>query len=142
MMRIKEQIHPGDSASFSKTITESDVVLFAGVSGDFNPAHVDEESAKNGVFGQRVAHGMLSASFISAVLGTRFPGPGTIYLSQQLKFVKPVFIGDTITATVTAVEQISEKNRLKLHTIVTKQDSTVVIDGEAIVIPPRCNNPP
>ncbi len=141
-MRIKEQIHPGDSASFSKTITESDVVLFAGVSGDFNPAHVDEESAKNGVFGQRVAHGMLSASFISAVLGTRFPGPGTIYLSQQLKFVKPVFIGDTITATVTAVEQISEKNRLKLHTIVTKQDSTVVIDGEAIVIPPRCNNPP
>lgn len=132
-----DKINIGDSASFTKTVTESDVVLFAGVSGDFNPAHVNAEYAKTTMFGQRIAHGMLSAGFISNVLANQLPGPGTIYLGQELKFVKPVFLGDTVTATVTVTEKIEEKNRLKLDTTVTNQNGEKVIVGVATVMPPK-----
>lgn len=136
-MKTIDTIQIGDSASFTKTVTESDIALYAGISGDFNPAHIDAESAKEGMFGQRIAHGMLSAGFISNVLGNQLPGPGTIYMGQELRFVKPVFIGDTVTATVTVKEKIVEKNRLKLDTVVTNQRGEAVITGAATVMPPR-----
>lgn len=130
-------IQIGDSASFTKTVTESDIILYAGISGDFNPAHMDAEHAKNTMFGKRIAHGMLSAGFISNVLGNKLPGPGTIYMGQELRFVKPVYIGDTVTATVTVTEKIEEKNRLKLDTVVTNQNGEAVITGVATVMPPK-----
>jgi len=136
-MKTIDTIQIGDSASFTKTVTEADVVLYAGLSGDLDPAHVDEESAKKGMFGRRIAHGMLSAGFISNVLGMQLPGPGTIYMGQELRFVKPVYIGDTVTATATVVEKIEEKNRLKLETVVTNQNGDVVITGMATVMPPK-----
>lgn len=127
----------GDSASFTKTISEHDVYTYAGVSGDFNPAHVNEVEAQKGMFGKRIAHGMLSAGFISTVLGTQLPGPGTIYMGQELRFTKPVFFGDTITATVTVAELIPEKNRAILDTVCTNQNGDVVIKGKATVMPPK-----
>ncbi|MBO4234979.1 MAG: MaoC family dehydratase [Firmicutes bacterium] len=136
-MRTIDTFKIGDSDSFTKTVTEADVVLFAGVTGDLNPAHTDEESAKKSMFGKRIAHGMLSAGFISAVLGMKIPGPGSIYLSQELKFVKPVFIGDTVTATATVSEINLEKNRLKLDTTVTNQNGDVVVTGSALIMPPK-----
>ena len=132
-----EQFSVGQSASFAKTITEHDVYTFAGVTGDFNPAHVDETYAAATSFKKRIAHGMLSAGFISAVLGMYLPGPGTIYLGQELKFTKPVRIGDTVTATATVVEKDEAKNRLKLETICTNQNGDVVIKGFATVMPPK-----
>ena len=127
----------GDSASFTKTVSEHDVYTYAGVSGDFNPAHVNEVEAQKGMFGKRIAHGMLSAGFISTVLGTQLPGPGTIYMGQELRFTKPVFFGDTITATVTVAELIPEKNRAILDTVCTNQNGEVVIKGQATVMPPK-----
>lgn len=127
----------GDSASFTKTVSEHDVFTYAGVSGDFNPAHVNEVEAQKGMFGKRIAHGMLSAGFISTVLGTQLPGPGTIYMGQELRFTKPVFFGDTITATVTVAELIPEKNRAILDTVCTNQNGEVVIKGKATVMPPK-----
>jgi 3-hydroxybutyryl-CoA dehydratase len=136
-MRTIDTIQVGDSASFTKTVTETDIILYAGITGDLNPAHINAEAAKEGMFGQRIAHGMLSAGFISCVLGMYLPGPGTIYLGQELKFTNPVYIGDTVTATATVVERIEEKNRLVLDTIVTNQNGDVVIKGKATVMPPR-----
>lgn len=127
----------GDSASFTKTVSEHDVYTYAGVSGDFNPAHVNEVEAQKGMFGKRIAHGMLSAGFISTVLGTQLPGPGTIYMGQELRFTKPVFFGDTITATVTVAELIPEKNRAILDTVCTNQNGDVVIKGKATVMLPK-----
>ena len=127
----------GDSASFTKNVSEHDVYTYAGVSGDFNPAHVNEVEAQKGMFGKRIAHGMLSAGFISTVLGTQLPGPGTIYMGQELRFTKPVFFGDTITATVTVAELIPEKNRAILDTVCTNQNGDVVIKGKATVMPPK-----
>ena len=127
----------GDSASFTKTVSEHDVYTYAGVSGDFNPAHVNEVEAQKGMFGKRIAHGMLSAGFISTVLGTQLPGPGTIYMGQELRFSTPVFFGDTITATVTVAELIPEKNRAILDTVCTNQNGEVVIKGKATVMPPK-----
>lgn len=127
----------GDSASFAKTITETDVYMYAGISGDFNPAHINEVEAEKGIFGKRIAHGMLSAGLISAVLGTKLPGPGTIYMGQELRFTKPVCFGDTITATVTVAELIPEKNRAKLSTVCTNQNGETVITGTATVMPPK-----
>lgn len=127
----------GDSASFTKTVSEHDVYTYAGVSGDFNPAHVNEVEAQKGMFGKRIAHGMLSAGFISTVLGTQLPGPGTIYMGQELRFTKPVFFGDTITATVTVAELVPEKNRAILDTVCTNQNGEVVIKGKATVMPPK-----
>lgn len=127
----------GQEASFTKTISETDVYLFAGISGDINPAHLNEEYAKNTFFKGRIAHGMLSAGLISAVLGVHMPGPGTIYLSQTLNFLAPVRMGDTITATGKVVEMVPEKNRVKIETICTNQDGVVVTKGEALVMPPK-----
>ena len=127
----------GDSASFTKTVTDTDVYMFAGITGDFNPAHVNQVEAEKGMFGKRIAHGMLSAGFISAVLGTMLPGPGTIYMGQELRFTKPVAIGDTITATVTVAEMIIEKNRVILDTVCTNQKGEIVIKGKATVMPPK-----
>lgn len=132
-----DEVEVGQSASFTKTVTEADAYNYAGVSGDFNPAHINEEYAKNTFFKTRIAHGMISAGFISAVLGTKLPGPGTIYLGQDLKFLKPVRFGDTITATCTVEEIIKEKNRLTLRTVCTNQDGEVVIDGKALVLAPK-----
>ncbi len=129
-----KEVNVGDAAQLSKTISEADVYGFAGISMDFNPLHVDSEFAKTTRFEQRVAHGMLSASLISAVIGTSLPGRNTIYLGQTLKFTAPVFIGDTITARVEIVEKKDEKNILKLKTEVVKQDDTVVVEGEAVVM--------
>jgi 3-hydroxybutyryl-CoA dehydratase len=127
----------GDAAQFAKTIAESDIYLYAGVTGDLNPAHVNEEYAKNTFFKTRIAHGMLLAGLISAVIGTTLPGPGTIYISQELNFLAPVRIGDTITAHVEVVQVISEKNRIRVKTFCMKQDGTTVLDGEGIVSPPK-----
>lgn len=132
-----QEIKVGDASMFTKTITEADITLYAGISGDFNPAHVNAVEAEKSMFGQRIAHGMLSAGFISTVLGTQLPGPGTIYMGQELRFVKPVFIGDTVTAVCTVVERIEEKNRLKLETVVKNQNGENVITGFATVMPPK-----
>ena len=127
----------GDSASFTKTVSEHDVYTYAGVSGDFNRAHGNEVEAQTGMVGKRRSHRMLSASCISTVLGTQLPGPGTIYMGQELRFTKPVFFGDTITATVTVAELIPEKNRAILDTVCTNQNGEVVIKGKATVMPPK-----
>ena len=127
----------GDCASMTKTVSETDVYLFAGITGDLNPAHTDEVSASRTMFKSRIAHGMLGAGFISAVLGMRLPGPGTIYLGQTLNFTRPVRIGDTVTATATVREMNIEKNRVIMETVVVNQDGEVVIQGEATVMPPK-----
>ena len=132
-----QQIQVGDVSTFTKTVTESDITLFAGFSGDFNPAHINAVAAEQSMFGRRIAHGMLSAGFIHPVLGTQLPGPGTIYMAQELRFVKPVFIGDTVTAICTVVERNEEKNRLKLETVVENQNGEKVITGFATVMPPK-----
>lgn len=129
-----ENFKVGMKASTSKTITETDVILFAGVSTDINPVHLDEETAKKGIFGKRVAHGILVSGLISAVLGNKLPGPGSIYMGQDLKFLAPVFIGDTVTAEVEIVELIPEKCRIKLNTTCTNQDGKVVISGSALIM--------
>ena len=131
-----DQLSIGQSASFSKTISESDVYMFAGVTGDVNPAHINESYANATPFKTRIAHGMLSAGLISAVLGTQLPGPGSIYAAQTLRFTAPVHIGDTITAVATVKELLPERNRAIIETVCTNQDGTVVTCGEATVLPP------
>lgn len=131
------EIRVGQSAQFSKTIAESDVYLFAGITGDFNPAHVDEVYAGKTFFETRIAHGMLIAGFISTTIGTMLPGPGSIYVSQEVNFLAPVKIGDTITTTAEVAELLTEKKLVRLKTYCTNQDGTVVIDGQAVVSPPR-----
>lgn len=135
--RTIDQLSVGDADEFTKTVTETDIYLFAGISGDLNPAHIDEEYARNTFFKGRIAHGILSAGFISAVIGMKLPGPGTIYLKQNLAFRAPVRIGDTITARVEVAELIPEKNRAVLKTTCVNADGTVVVDGEAAVSPPK-----
>lgn len=136
MAKTFEQIQLGDSDSFTKTITETDVVLFGGISGDLNPAHFDEVSASASPFKARIAHGALVSGLISTVLGTKLPGNGTIYLRQDSHFIKPVYFGDTITATVTVVEK-TEKKRVILETICRNQQDEIVIQGQATVLAPR-----
>jgi 3-hydroxybutyryl-CoA dehydratase len=132
-----DRLEVGQQASFSKTISESDVYLFAGISGDFNPAHINQAYAEKTAFKTRIAHGMLSAGFISTVIGCQLPGPGTIYVSQTLNFRAPVAIGDTITATAEVTEILTEKKRVRLKTICTNQEGKEVLVGEALVSPPR-----
>jgi acyl dehydratase len=124
----------GDSAEITKTIEQADVDAFAAVTGDHNPVHVDEEFAKTTRFGKRIAHGMLTASLISAVLANKLPGEGSVYLWQTLQFVAPVFPGDEITARVTVKEIREDKPILKLETICLNQRDEVVIRGEATVL--------
>ena len=132
-----QEMKIGDHASVTKTVSETDVYLFAGITGDLNPAHTNEVAASKTMFKTRIAHGMLGAGFISAVLGMYLPGPGTIYMGQELKFTKPVHIGDTVTATATVEEIILEKNRVILDTTVVNQDGKIVIQGKATVMPPK-----
>lgn len=124
----------GDSAEITKKIEQSDVDAFAGVTGDHNPVHVDEEFAKTTRFGRRIAHGMLTASLISAVLANKLPGEGSVYLGQTLQFVAPVFPGDEITARVTVREIREDKPIVKLETICVNQRDEIVVRGEATVL--------
>ncbi len=124
----------GMKESVSKTITETDVVLYAGITLDVNPAHLNEEHAKQTMFKHRIAHGMLTAGLVSAVLGTKLPGEGSIYMGQDLKFTAPVYFGDTITATAEIIELIPEKNRVILSTICTNQEDKVVLKGQATIM--------
>ena len=122
-------------ASFSKTITEADVYSYAGITGDFNEVHVNRVAASNTQFGKPIAHGMLVAGLISTVLGTKLPGAGTIYMEQDVKFLKPVFYGDTVTATVTVSEIINEQKGIyRLNTEITNQNDELVVDGYAVVM--------
>ena len=130
-----DQLNIGDRASISKLITERDVILFAELTGDINPIHMDRFYAEQTVFGERIAHGMFTASLISAVLGMKLPGPGNIYISQSLKFRAPEKCGDVIEAEVEVIEKIPERNRVRLRTTCRNQDDTVVLEGEAVVIP-------
>ena len=132
-----KELNVGDKDSFEKTISESDVYLYAGITGDLNPAHINQREAETTMFKGRIAHGMLTAGFISAVLGMKMPGPGTIYLGQELKFTAPVRFGDTIKAEVEIIEKKKEKNIMKLSTTCTNQDGVVVLKGIATVMPPK-----
>jgi 3-hydroxybutyryl-CoA dehydratase len=123
----------GDAASYSKTITEADIDLFAGISGDRYPLHVDAGYAKTTRFGRRVAHGMLSASLFSTVTGLLLGTPGGIYVEQSLKFRRPVFIGDTLTASSTVTSIDPTRRRLHCATTVANQDGTLVLDGVAVL---------
>ncbi len=125
-----EDLKEGMKASYAKTITEADVVLFAGITGDDNPVHINAEYAEQTMFEQRIVHGMFSAGLISAVLGTRLPGPGAIYIDQQLSFKAPVHIGDTVVATATVVEINEERRRVRLETI-CRVNNKVVAEGFA-----------
>ncbi len=131
------QFKEGDAAQFSKTVSESDIYLYAGITGDLNPAHIDEKHAEKTFFKKRIAHGMLLGGFISNVIAMKLPGPGTIYLSQSLQFTAPVYIGDTVTAIVTVIEIGENHKKLKLETKCINQDGKTVVEGTAIVSPPR-----
>lgn len=134
-----EDLHVGQTARLAKTITEADILLYAAVSLDTNPLHVDEDAARQTRFGGRITHGMLSAGLISAVLGTRLPGPGTIYLRQTLDFRAPVRIGQTVTAVVEITDLKPASKRVTLRTYcLVKED--VVIDGEACVLVPSASD--
>lgn len=133
-----EDLTVGMSASFAKTITEADIVLFAAVSGDNNAVHINEEFARSTRFESRIAHGMLTASVISAAIAGRLPGPGTVYMGQNLRFKAPVKPGDTVHATVTVKEIMPEKRRVSLTTVCTV-GGKVVIEGDALVMPTSRN---
>lgn len=128
-----EDLSVGMTSVFAKTVTEADIVMFAGISGDTNPVHINQLFAEGSMFKERIAHGMLSAGFISAVLGTRMPGPGAIYLSQSLRFRAPVMIGDQVVASATVREVNHEKRRVVVDTV-CKVGDKVVIDGEALLM--------
>lgn len=130
-----EDLSVGMSARYARTVTEADLVLFAGISGDSNPVHMDAIYAAKTRFGGRIVHGMLSASFLSTVIGSKLPGPGTIYLKQNLNFRAPVRIGDTVEASVTIADIVREKARIVLQTV-CRVGETVVIDGDALVMVP------
>ncbi len=131
-----EDLKIGQSAMFGRTVTDADIVAFAGVSGDTNPIHLHDGFAHTTRFGQRIAHGMLSASYISTVIGTKLPGPGAVYISQTMNFLAPVIIGDTITAVATITAIDDKRRRVTLKTQCFNVDK-MVIDGEAIVLVPR-----
>ncbi|WP_449241080.1 MaoC family dehydratase [Desulfoscipio gibsoniae] len=128
-----EQIKIGDNASLSKTMSETDVYLYVGITGDFNPVHINKEAAAGSIFKERITHGMLTAGLISAVIGCKLPGEGTIYLGQNLKFTAPVRIGDTVTAIVEVIGRKEDKRRLTLKTTCFNQLGEIVIEGEALV---------
>ena len=131
-----EDLQPGMTAAYARTVTEADVILFAGVSGDQNPVHLNQEFAEGTRFKGRIAHGMLTASFISTVLGNKLPGPGCIYVSQNLRFKAPVRAGDTVHTRVLILEIDQAKGRVKLETV-CKVGEVTVIEGEAVLMVPR-----
>ena len=124
----------GDGASYVKTITADDVEAYAALTGDTNPLHLDETYAEKTRFGQRIAHGMLTAGLISTVIGTKLPGPGAIYLGQTIRFLKPVHLGDTITATATITQYDEERRRMTLETVCRNQRDEDVLVGEADIL--------
>ena len=130
-----EDLKVGLTALYARTITETDIVLFAGISGDNNPVHINEEFASNTMFSGRIAHGMLTAAFISTVLGMKLPGPGAIYVSQTLRFKAPVRAGDTLNVRATVTDLVPDKRRATLSTVITV-GNRVVLEGEAVVIVP------
>ena len=131
-----EDLSVGMTASYAKTITETDIVLFAGISGDVNPVHLNESFETGTMFEGRIAHGMLTASFISTVLGTKLPGPGCIYLRQDLRFLAPVRPGDTVHSQITITDVNAEKKRVYAHTVCRVGDTSVV-EGEATLFVPN-----
>ncbi len=131
-----DELHIGEEASFTKTITETDVYLFAGISGDFNPMHVNEEFAKTTPFKTRIAHGALPQSLVAPVLGTKLPGLGTVAVEISCRFKAPTFFGDTITAKATISEKMEEKQWVRLALAWTNQRGETIAEGEAVVIPP------
>jgi 3-hydroxybutyryl-CoA dehydratase len=135
-MKIKkfEEIEIGQSAELNREISEEDIQIFADLSGDHNPIHMDEDFAKNTIFKGRIAHGILSTAFISTLLARDLPGPGTIYLSQNVIFKRPVRINDTITAKVEVIEKNEEKSQIKLRTTCVNQNGKLVVDGQALVM--------
>ncbi|RIK67056.1 MAG: enoyl-CoA hydratase [Planctomycetota bacterium] len=132
----RQTLAVGDQGKFTKTITEQDVFQFADISGDYNPLHIDEEYARRSRFGHRVAHGILMAGIISTVLGSVIPGVGTIFVELQLRFLKPVYLGDTVTATATVMEIINPK-RVRLMVACLNDKGEDVALGNAVVIPPE-----
>ena len=131
------ELQIGEKAQFTKTISESDVYLYAGITGDLNPAHINEEHAKKTFFKTRIVHGMLLGGFISTVMGNILPGPGTIYVRQVLDFLAPVRIGDTITAYAEVTEVMTKENRARMRTFCLNQNGDTVLEGEAVVSPPK-----
>ena len=131
-----QELKVGDTACIEKTVTETDVYMYAGITGDFSWLHVNETRARKGHFKTRIVHGMLLIGLISTVIGNYMPGSGTIYESQEVTFVKPCFINDTIRAQTEVIQRL-DKGRVKLRTVCYNQDSEILLDGEAIVIPPR-----
>jgi len=132
-----DTIEPGDSAQITRRVTDGDIAEFVDAVGDYNPVHSDREYAAATVFKEPIAPGIWTAGLISAVIGTRLPGPGAIYLSQDLKFLKPVKSGDSISARVEVIEVNREKNRIRLRTVCTNQRAEDVLTGEAVVMPSR-----
>ena len=132
-----DELRVGQSALLSKTISESDVYLFAGITGDFNPAHVNQPYAEKTFFKARIAHGILVAGLLSAVMANQLPGPGSVYIHQGLDFKAPVYIGDTVTAQVEVLAIDHDANRVELKTTCINQGGDVVVDGRAIVSPPK-----
>ena len=130
-----EDLSVGQEASLSKTVSEADIVAFAEISGDKNPVHIDAQYAAGAMFKERIAHGMLSAAYISAVFGMKLPGPGAIYISQTLNFKAPVKIGDTVVTTVKVIELIAEKKRARFETVCSVNGKAVV-QGEAVLMVP------
>lgn len=131
------ELNIGDHAEFSKTISETDSYLYAGITGDFNPIHVNKPYSQKSIYGERIAHGFLTAGFISTVIGIELPGPGTVYLKQSMTFLRPVMIDETITATVTVMEKNVKKNRVTLKTECFNEKEELVLTGEAVVMPPQ-----
>jgi 3-hydroxybutyryl-CoA dehydratase len=131
-----DELEIGMKASFTKTISETDVYLFSAISGDFNPMHVDEEFAKNTPFGKRIAHGAVPQGLIGNVLGMKLPGLGTILVEASTRFKAPTYFGDTITASAEIIEKLEEKRRVRLKLLWTNQNGQTVATGEAVVIPP------
>ncbi len=132
-----EDLAVGMSAFYSRTVTEADIVLFAGVSGDFNPLHLNQEYAEKTRFGSRIAHGMLTASFISTVVGTKLPGPGAVYIKQDLRFTAPVKVQDTVTAVAEIVELEEKRRRCKLSTRCVVRGQDVVVGEALLMVPSR-----
>ena len=135
-MKLSE-MKVGDTATFRKTVTEGDVYAYAGISGDQNPVHIDKVYGEQSQFGSRIAHGMFTASFISTLVGMYLPGPGSIYMSQELRFTAPVRFGDTIEAKAEIIEIIAEKKRVILSTTCTNQEGVVVVSGKATMYVPQ-----
>jgi len=131
-----DEIFLGQTARYTKTVDELAIKLFAVVSGDVNPVHLDAEFAAGTAFKQRIAHGMSTAGFISAAIAMELPGPGSIYLGQDLSFRAPVFLGDSITVNLEVVEKIDDKKFVSISTICTNQHGKVVVKGKALVLPP------